>query len=59
MSYTSPFHSKNPRIPDSERRYHDNTLCTEGNNIEWYYKVMGKGGYPRCHRCSTLAAQGR
>jgi hypothetical protein len=59
MPKVRPFYSRNPRIPISERRHHDNSLCTEGNNIEPYYKVMGTGGYPRCHACTRLAAQGR
>jgi hypothetical protein len=55
-----PFYSKNPRIPLNRRRHHDNSLCEEGNNIEWYYLVRGStGGYRRCHRCTTLAAQRR
>jgi hypothetical protein len=59
MPKVQPFHSKNPRIPLNRRRHHDNSRCEEGNNIEWYYRVAGTGNYPRCHRCTTLAAQGR
>ena len=54
-----PFHSKNPNLPLHRRRYHDNSLCTEGNNIEWFFREEGTGGYPRCHHCTTLAALGR
>jgi hypothetical protein len=59
MPKVRPFHSINPRIPLRDRRHHDNSLCTEGNNIEPQYKRNDTGGYPRCHRCTTLAAQGR
>jgi hypothetical protein len=59
MPWVSPFHSKNPNIPLHERRHHDNSRCEQGNNIESYYWATGTGGYPRCHRCTTLAAQGR
>lgn len=53
------FHSKNPHLPVHRRRHHDNSLCTEGNNIERHYLAPGTGGYPRCHDCTILAAQGR
>ncbi len=59
MPKVPPFHSTNPRIPEDERRYHDNSACTEGNNIEWFYREDGDGGYKRCHHCTTLAALGR
>jgi hypothetical protein len=59
MPKVAAFHSKDPNIPVHRRRYHDNSLCTEGDNIEPYNKVQGTGGYPRCHHCTTLAAQGR
>lgn len=47
---TSPWHSllvKNV--------HHDNTRCTEGNNIEPRYRATGTGGLPRCRRCSELS----
>ena len=59
MPRIHPSYSRNPRIPLRDRRHHDNSLCTEGNNIEWLWRTPGTGNYPRCHRCSTLAAQGR
>ncbi len=34
--------------------YHDNTLCTEGNNIEAKYRASGTGGLPKCHHCKAL-----
>lgn len=52
---TSPWHSK--RL--GETRHHDNTLCTEGNNIETYYRASGTGGRPLCSHCQKLDAQGR
>jgi hypothetical protein len=59
MPRVYPFHSRNPHIPVSERRFHDNSLCYDGNNIELIYKTPGTGDYPRCHTCTRLAAQGR
>jgi hypothetical protein len=39
--------------------YHDNGLCTEGDNIDAQYRRNGTGGRPRCHHCTVLAQQGR
>lgn len=51
MAQTKPWHSKR----ESDRKvYHDNTSCTEGNNIETYNRVEGTGGRPRCEHCSRL-----
>jgi hypothetical protein len=48
---TSPWYSVKP----SDRRvYHDNTLCTEGNNIERENRREGTDGRPRCEHCSRL-----
>jgi hypothetical protein len=48
---TAPFHS----VKSSDRPvYHDNTSCTEGNNIESQYKRQGTGGRPKCHHCERL-----
>jgi hypothetical protein len=49
MAKTDPWHSSLER-----RVYHDNTSCTEGNNIEQRYRVSGKGGLPQCSRCAEL-----
>jgi hypothetical protein len=38
--------------------HHNNTRCTEGNNIERHNRRSGTGGHPLCHRCVTLNAQG-
>lgn len=52
MSQVSPFHS----VKQYARNvYHDNDRCTEGNNIESYYRRSGTGGRPRCEHCSRLA----
>lgn len=59
MPKVAAIHSRNPLIPIRDRRHHDNSLCTERNNIEQKWKTPGTGGYPRCHRCDTLAALGR
>lgn len=51
MAKVSPFHSKAPNDP---KRYHDDSACTEGNNIEAKNKVAGTGGYPKCAHCARL-----
>jgi transposase-like protein len=48
----APFHSVHP---SARRVYHDNDRCTEGNNIETYYKRSGTGSRPRCDHCNRLA----
>lgn len=56
MPKVAPFHScKEP----TRQVYHDNSACTEGNNIEEKYKRSGTDGRPRCERCNELAAQGK
>jgi len=51
MAKTSPWHSSR----NSDRKvYHDNTSCTEGNNIETRYRTAGTGGRPRCEHCNRL-----
>jgi hypothetical protein len=49
MARVTPFHSKAPNDP---KVYHDDSECTEGNNIEPENKVSGTGGYPRCKNCN-------
>jgi hypothetical protein len=39
--------------------HHDNTACTEGNNIEPVNRRDGTGGKPLCHRCKELDDQGK
>lgn len=34
--------------------YHNNTACTEGNNIEIENIRKGKGGLRLCKRCAAL-----
>ena len=52
MAKTGQFHSKKV---GTKNVYHDNTSCTEGNNIETYNKVAGTGGRPKCEHCARLA----
>ena len=51
MAKVSPFHSSL-----TKNVYHDNSSCTEGNNIEAKYKVSGTGGLPKCAHCKRLAS---
>jgi len=39
-------------------RHHDNTACTEGNNIERENLRTGTGGKPLCQHCARLDALG-
>ena len=52
MAKVAPWHSTRPNDPAV---YHDNTLCTEGNNIEPENKVSGTGGRPKCEHCARLS----
>lgn len=48
MTKVSPFHSKKQDV------HHDNSECTEGNNIERENKESGTGGKPLCQHCKKL-----
>ena len=37
--------------------YHNNTKCTEGNNIEARNRRSGTGGKPLCQHCKSLNQQ--
>lgn len=50
MAKVSPFHSK---LPGTSVHHNDNQ-CTEGNNIESYNRVSGRGGLPLCSHCARL-----
>ncbi len=56
MPKVSAFHSVKP---NTRNVYHDNSACTEGNNIEKQYWRTGTAGRPRCEHCNRLAQQGR
>ena len=48
---TNPWHSKK----ETDRKvYHDNSSCTEGNNIEKENRQSGTGSRPRCEHCQRL-----
>lgn len=53
---TSPWHSIKPNDPQV---HHDNTACTEGNNIEQENRREGTGNRPKCDHCDRLDSQGR
>jgi hypothetical protein len=50
MAKVPPFHSKLP----GTTKYHDNSACTEGDNIESYNRVSGTGGLSKCDHCARL-----
>lgn len=56
MPKVSPFHSK---LENDPQVYHDNSACTEGNNIEDKNRKPGTDGRPRCSRCTELDRQGK
>jgi hypothetical protein len=49
MANVNPFHSEKQNV------HHDNSSCTEGNNIETKYKKAGTGGKPLCDHCKRLS----
>ena len=56
MSKMNPIYSAAPNDP---KRHHNNNRCTEANNIETKNIRQGTGGFPLCHHCSTLNAEGK
>jgi hypothetical protein len=52
MTKKTPWHSKRP---DDRKVYHDETQCTEGNNIEERNRVSGTGGLPKCDHCRRIS----
>lgn len=61
MPLTAPFHSTNTNafrglMGLGSLVYHNNSACTEGNNIEARYLAPGTGGRPLCEHCATLGA---
>ncbi len=55
MARTSPWHSA---LASDRPVYHDNTSCTEGNNIEDKNRRDGTGGRPKCDHCKRLDGSG-
>jgi len=49
------FHSKLP----GTAVYHNNSACTEGNNIESCNRISGTGSHRLCSRCKELNSQGK
>ena len=55
MPKTSPWYS----VKRTDRQvYHDNTECTEGNNIEPENRREGTDGRPKCDHCKRLDGEG-
>jgi hypothetical protein len=48
MSKVAPFHSEKQHV------HHNNSKCTEGNNIEKANVKAGTGGKPLCSHCAKL-----
>ena len=48
MAKVAPFHSIKQDV------HHDNSSCTEGNNIEKENRREGTGGKPKCKNCQKL-----
>ncbi len=49
MAKRTPWHSVKQSV------HHDNTACTEGNNIERENIRSGTGGKPKCAHCQRLS----
>jgi len=49
----SPWHSQKQSV------HHNNTRCTEGNNIERENLRSGTGGKPLCQHCRRLNLEGK
>jgi hypothetical protein len=49
MAKVAAFHSIKQSV------HHNNSKCTEGNNIEKENKREGTGGKPLCKHCADLA----
>lgn len=56
MAKVAPFHSVAPNDP---KKHHDQSTCTEGNNIETKNKRSGTGGYPKCEHCERIERGGK
>lgn len=56
MPITYPWHSVKPGTANV---HHNNTRCTEGNNIESYYRREGTGGRRLCDHCDRLNRSGQ
>ena len=50
MAIVNPWYS----IREGTEVYHNNTTCTEGNNIEPYNVERGKGNKRQCEKCKEL-----
>jgi hypothetical protein len=55
MPKVAEFHSSKP----GTEKYHNNSKCWDGNNIEARYWTAGKGGLKLCDTCSGLNAEGK
>lgn len=53
MPKTTPWHSVKTNV------HHNNTKCTEGNNIEKVNLRSGTGGKPLCEHCERLNREGK
>ena len=53
MPTVSPWHSVKEDV------YHNNTKCTEGNNIERENRREGTGGKRLCQHCARLNTAGK
>jgi len=53
MPQVSAFHSIKQNV------HHNNSRCTEGNNIEKENLRQGTGGKPLCQHCAQLNREGK
>jgi hypothetical protein len=57
MPKMSPVHSSDPN--NNRHVHHDNSACTEQNNIEAKWRKSGTNNWPLCHHCKTLNDEGK
>ncbi|MBK7233807.1 MAG: hypothetical protein IPH93_16485 [Saprospiraceae bacterium] len=51
MAKSAPFHS----VRETDKQvYHNNSSCTEGNNIEPQYRRSGTDNRPLCKSCEKI-----
>lgn len=53
MSKVAAFHSTNPNLVT--KVHHDESTCTEGNNIEKHYLKSGTDSRPKCKNCRDIS----
>jgi hypothetical protein len=60
MTTVDAFHTTSQEYSEWHRSvHHDNDECGYGEEIKEEHREVGTAGRPRCHRCTTLATEGK